>query len=123
MLAAGLIGTAVVVATGVRRFEVVGSSMAPTLVAGDRVVLARWARPRPGDVVVVRDPRVESRLVVKRVEAAAWGWVTVRGDNPAESTDSRAFGPLPATAVHGRVVYRYHPQDRAGPVRRRPRVP
>lgn len=34
----------------------------------------------------------------------------VQGDNPEESTDVRAFGPLGAGALVGRVVFRYWPR-------------
>jgi hypothetical protein len=45
------------------------------------------------------------------------GLVTVVGDNPDASTDSRVFGPVPRGAVVGRVVYRYGPEGRTGRVR------
>jgi hypothetical protein len=45
------------------------------------------------------------------VKASAAG-LTVRGDNPSASTDSRDFGPVPAASVRGRVVYRYAPPHR-----------
>lgn len=92
--------------------------MQPTLQPGDRILAVRPARPRPGDLVVVRDPRRPDRLLVKRVATTGSGGVVVLGDNPAASTDSRAFGPLPR--VWGRVVYRYGPADRAGRIRRPP---
>lgn len=89
--------------------------MAPTLSPGDRLVVRRWpCRPTVGALVVVADPRVPARPVVKRVAAVGPGGITVHGDNPAASTDSRTYGPVPATAVRGRVVYRYAPQDRVG---------
>ena len=50
--------------------------------------------------------------MVKRVASVDAGGVTVVGDNPTASTDSRRFGPL--RAVVGRPVYRYHPAERAG---------
>ena len=96
------------------RVEVVGDSMLPTLLPGDRlVVVAR--RLRRGDLVAVPDPRDRSRLLVKRaVEVTAAGTVVVRGDNPGASTDSRDFGPVPASSVAGVGVYRYAPPARVG---------
>lgn len=96
------------------RLEVVGDSMLPTLAAGDRlVVVAR--RPGEGDLVAVPDPRAPSRLLVKRaVEVGAGGTVVLRGDNPDASTDSRDFGPVPASSVAGVAVYRYAPPGRVG---------
>jgi nickel-type superoxide dismutase maturation protease len=112
---------AVVATARVRRLEVVGLSMWPTLEPGDRVVAVRAGRRlRAGDLVTVPDPRLPDRLVVKRVAAASGQDVTVQGDNPAASTDSRTFGPVPAASVRGRVVYRYHPPSRRGRIGRRP---
>lgn len=98
-----------------RRMEVEGDSMRPTLLPGDRLLVLRRRRARPGDLVVVADPRQHDRLMVKRVAVADHrGW-TVIGDNPPASTDSRAFGPL--ARVEGRPLYRYHPAHRAGMLR------
>ena len=87
--------------------------MEPVLLAGDRILAVRWRRPRPGDVVVVEDPR-DRRLVVKRVAAIDGRAVTVVGDSSAHSTDSRTFGPGDRRDVRGVVVYRYGPPDRVG---------
>ncbi len=94
--------------------EVVGDSMRPTLEPGDRLVLSRLRRARPGDLVAVADPRQPERLVVKRLVEVSPAGLTVLGDNPAASTDSRTFGPVAVDAVRGRVVYRYHPKSRRG---------
>jgi len=64
--------------------------------------------------VAVSDPRRPARLMVKRVAAVDVGVVTVAGDDPSASTDSRQFGPVPRALVRGRVVYRYAPPDRVG---------
>ena len=95
------------------RVAVAGESMLPGLSPGDWL-LVRWyrgtvRRARPGDVVVVARPDRPGLLVVKRVVAARPdGSVWVAGDNPLASDDSRTFGPVPAGAVAGRVVLRYH---------------
>jgi len=93
-----------------------GSSMAPTLLAGDRLVVVRPVRMRVGQLVAVRDPRRPDRVMVKRVASVGPLGVDVRGDNPMLSTDSRAFGPVAPTAVIGRVLWRYAPADRAGAI-------
>lgn len=101
------------------RLVVAGDSMAPSFVAGDRLLSLGWLRPRPGDAVAVADPREPSRLMVKRCTAVeSGGALRVEGDNPRHSTDSRDFGPVPRTAYRGRVVYRYAPVSRAGRLRR-----
>ena len=94
------------------RYQVEGESMAPSLSAGERVLVNRTAywfsKPRAGDLVAVRDPRQPDRLLIKRIEAPASGdgWL-VLGDNPGASTDSRAFGPVRREHIIGKVWFRY----------------
>ena len=110
---------AVRAARPVRRLEVTGASMLPTLVPGDRVLVVRGRRGLAvGDLAVVPDPRQPARLVVKRVVRVDGGLVTVHGDNARASTDSRDFGPVPRQTVWGRAVYRYHPPAQRGRVGR-----
>ena len=111
-----------IVRRSVRRVVVVGSSMAPTLLDGDRlVVLARPVGPpvvpAVGAVVAAVDPRDPDRVLVKRVSVVDRfaGTVELRGDDPGASTDSRDFGPVPLTSLVGRAVYRYGPPGRTGP--------
>jgi signal peptidase I len=113
--------------SGPCRVSVKGSSMTPTLLPGDHLLVRPVRRLRRGDMVVVRDPHAEGRWVVKRVAALPGQSVTVDGatlhagdglivlgDNPAQSTDSRSYGPVSPEDVHGRVWYRYAPPARAG---------
>lgn len=109
---------AALAAAGLRRvvrLEVQGDSMRPTLEPGDRVLVRRTGRLAPGALAALRDPREPRRVVVKRVVAGSEvaGWRVI-GDNPGRSTDSRVFGSVGQHLVIGRVVYRYHPADRAG---------
>ena len=95
--------------------EVRGRLMAPTLLPGDRLLVARLS-PRVGDVVVARDPRAPQRELIKRVAAAGDRGLWLRGDNHVASTDARAFGALPPETVRWRVVGRYWPMHRLGAV-------
>lgn len=93
------------------RYRVEGESMAPALAPGERVLVNRaayWLRsPRPGDLVVLRDPRRRERLLLKRIDRpAAGGWLVV-GDNSEASTDSRTFGPVRRELIVGKVWFRY----------------
>jgi nickel-type superoxide dismutase maturation protease len=97
--------------------EVRGSSMAPTLLPGDRLLAVR-ARPRPGTVVLAADPRNPRRELIKRVARIGPSGVELRGDNPDASTDARTFGRVPLAGVEWRVVLRYAPLCRIGPVSR-----
>ena len=101
------------------RYAVAGTSMRPALREGDWLIvdLHAYSRRLPGrgEVVVARDPRDPARPILKRVaytgsEGACW----LLGDNPPESTDSRAFGPVASAAIDGRVLWRYWPPGRFG---------
>ena len=96
--------------------------MAPTLMPGDWLLADPEAfRERPpgvGELVLVPDPRVPSRLLVKRVvRLDDLGWLLVGGDDPAASTDSRTFGALDPARVEGCPWFRYWPLARIGRVR------
>ena len=102
-----------------RRVQVSGHSMRPALEAGDRLLVVRSRRLRAGDIVAVPDPREPTRIVVKRVGTVGPEGVTVLGDDPDASTDSRTFGPVRPDLVQGRAVYRYWPGERRGRILRR----
>ena len=97
--------------------------MAPAFSPGQRVMVNKaaylFSTPRPGDLVVVRDPRQRDRLLLKRIDRSAGedGWL-VLGDNPSASTDSRSFGPVPMASIVGKPWWSYWPPDRWGPVAR-----
>lgn len=119
-------------------WEVDGRSMMPTLQAGDRVVVDLWTYrnrgPTPGEIALFEGPGREP--LVKRIAPGAPSgapeessdlemaaappleprfWVT--GDNPPESLDSRAFGPVPRSRFRGRIAWRYWPPSRVGRIR------
>lgn len=101
--------------------KVAGESMLPTLSPDDWLLVRVGGRVRPGDVIVAHRPDRRELRLVKRVthrESAGW-WV--EGDNPAYSTDSRVFGPVPDELVVGRVLLRYRPLPPSTVSRRRAR--
>jgi signal peptidase I len=95
----------------VSRFRVEDESMQPTLEPGDYVLVNRWAyrtrAPSPGDLVVVEDPEVPTRFLIKRVsETFGAREVRLTGDNEAVSRDSRTFGSVALERIVGKVWLR-----------------
>ncbi len=88
-----------------------GDSMRPTLAPGDHILMNptayRETAPAAGDIVVARHPFVPERTLVKRVASVDdAGRCFVTGDNPDQSTDSHALGPLAPHLILGRVTRR-----------------
>jgi phage repressor protein C with HTH and peptisase S24 domain len=84
-----------------------GPSMAPTLYAGDALLVRRGGRVRAGDIVVARFRSRPDLLVVKRAVREQDGGWWVRGDNDFGTDDSRVYG---VADVIGRVLCRYFPR-------------
>jgi signal peptidase I len=116
-------------------WAVAGRSMSPTLEHGDRVIVDLWTYrgrpPRSGEIALFDGPRglpmvkrVADRPPPARVRSESFGasgvlssGVWVLGDNPDASSDSRTFGAVPQERFRGRLVWRYWPLSRAGPIR------
>lgn len=82
---------AIVVRAAVRIYAIPSPSMAPTLIAGDQILVTPYfgAHPARGDVVVFRAPWDENELMVKRVVAL-----------PGDLVDSR----LGRVRIQGRTI-------------------
>ncbi len=121
--------------------------MVPAILPGDWLVVnplvARW--PRPGSVVVFREP-LSDDLAIKRVAARAGdrvqfaggyltlgpgeAWLTADADEKAAASvgsgppiDSQRFGPVDAEGLVGRVLFRYAPLRRFGRIPPRATIP
>ena len=112
-------------------YVVADESLRPHLAPGDRILVDPRAYdrelPHAGDIVVVHDPEVPERRLVKRVDRI-WSTgparddvtLTILGTAGTESRDSRRFGPVPLRSVIGKAWYRDRPRERAGPIERFP---
>jgi nickel-type superoxide dismutase maturation protease len=94
------------------RFRITGNSMMPLLRPGDEVLLNprayRLAQPQPGDIVVAYHPYQRDLQVVKRVtQTLEDGRYFLEGENPAESSDSRLFGPVRPEQILGQITCRF----------------
>jgi len=83
-------------------YRVSGNSMEPNLHDGQWLIINRISRPKVGDVVVFRYGSTE--LIKRIIRPVGDGW-WVEGDNKDFSTDSRSFGPIPKTAIVGKVMW------------------
>ncbi|MDH4279441.1 MAG: nickel-type superoxide dismutase maturation protease [Acidimicrobiia bacterium] len=88
-----------------RRIRVTGTSMAPTLAAGEFVLVDPHRRPSIGEVVVARHPHDDELLIVKRLTGRSPDdRLTLSSDNPTAGTDSRVWGPVDADRLVGVVT-------------------
>lgn len=85
------------------RVRVNGHSMEPTLSHAQYV----WVKPttdvHEGDIVLSRHPIQSNLNIIKRVKEVHPDGLTLIGDNPSQSTDSRSFGRVPRVHVVGVV--------------------
>ena len=92
----------------VKRVRVAGFSMEPTLRDGQTVLVNYRAytrnKPTVGDVVLARWNPAHPYPTIKRIVDIEKDQCILRGDNPAQSTDSAELGPLPNEGLLGRVV-------------------
>ncbi|MFE6649721.1 S24/S26 family peptidase [Nocardioides sp. NPDC057772] len=97
--------------------KVVGASMEPTLLAGDRLLVSYGRTPVPGRVVVARladGAVVVKRAVERRTTASGRSGWWLLSDNPGAPgvLDSRHRGPVADADVLGVVVGRLWPRPR-----------
>ncbi|XP_054263614.1 mitochondrial inner membrane protease subunit 1 [Macrosteles quadrilineatus] len=100
-----------------------GPSMEPTLYTNDAILTEhlspRFNKISKGDIVVARSPTNPKQFICKRVTGVEGdkmcpgfisqvvvprGHVWLEGDNRSNSSDSRAYGPVPIGLLRGRVL-------------------
>ncbi|CAB5240381.1 unannotated protein [freshwater metagenome] len=85
--------------------------MAPSFNDGDWLIIRYGAPFKAGDVVVVKRRLnaqvLDDSLFIKRIKEIATEGITVLGDNPEASTDSRTWGAVPYEQVIAKVLFRY----------------
>ena len=100
-----------------RLFQVEGDSMLPSLQPKQRLLVKLRPHdgrsPSPGTVVVCHHPSNINLVITKRVWQSNDGWLELRGDNPAASTDSRQFGQVSLEQVIGEVTAVIPPTGRS----------
>jgi len=85
-----------------------GDSMSPTLSEGQALlaISPKLVPVRPGRIIAFE--RGDELYIKRALSREGAGWFAV-GDNPTRSTDSRRFGPVPASAIRAVAVLRLAP--------------
>jgi nickel-type superoxide dismutase maturation protease len=86
--------------------------MIPNLQPGDEILFdprGYWQKsPQLGDIVVASRPDQTDITMIKRVAVVEPdGSLILFGDNPAASTDSRSFGPVPLDKILGKATSKF----------------
>lgn len=91
-------------------FKVRGQSMEPWVKDGAFVVIDRMSylffKPKIGHVVLVRHPKKQNLLLIKRIVKREGDRYWVEGDSPSKSTDSRHYGWLKRGFLMGKVIHK-----------------
>jgi len=87
--------------------------MQPLLRDGDFLLYTTGGAPHAGQLVVARHPDEPERWLVKRVRAVSADAVELGADVPDPHHE---VGWVPRAHVVGRVVFRYWPPSRLGPL-------
>jgi phage repressor protein C with HTH and peptisase S24 domain len=97
-----------------QRVRVEGSSMTPTLVPGDWLLVRHGAPVRPGALVLARFRHRPELVVIKRAVAEQDGGWLLASDNARQGSDSRQYGVADVLARVVRVWRRGGPPSRHG---------
>src|SRR5947209_4343523 len=117
-LAVEPLAIAIVLAFGVRAalrlYVIPSSSMAPTLVPGDHIVVTPYRfgkKPSRGDVIVFRSPRAADELMIKRVIGTPGDLVETRAGRVIVSGHALPEPYLAAQATSGAISPQIIPAD------------
>jgi signal peptidase I len=123
IFAAVLVASVVAFFVLVELYRIPGNSMLPSLRAGDRVLVLRFAgsvKPDKGDIVAYKTPGsacgspVGSVFVHRLTRRTRAGRFILHGDRRRQACDSRVFGPVARDDLIGQVVAVYWPPNRWG---------
>lgn len=78
--------------------------MQPSYKNGDLVIVWKYGKVRPGNVIVFKK---NALTMIKRVQKIENNRYYVRGDNYQESSDSEAFGTIQKSKIIGKVILKY----------------
>ncbi len=111
----------------IEAYKIVGTSMNPVVLKGDRVFADKTAYrhmpPHKGDIIVFVYPDDRSKIFIRRIEGlpgevialtngrkeqVPHGMIYVLGDNKEHSVDSNEFGFVPLRDVIGKVRQIYY---------------
>lgn len=69
ILLAGIIAGFILLRIFITSYEISSNNMMPNLASGDTIIVCKFLKPEKGDVVLIKSPVEEDKLMVKRVVA------------------------------------------------------
>ncbi len=85
-------------------YHVSATSMLPTLLPNDIIMVDTSTNIQKGDVIVFAHPSVKGMHMIKRINHQQQNRLEVLGDNPKTSVDSRVFGKIDKSSVIGKAT-------------------
>lgn len=83
-------------------YRVSGHSMEPTIKDGALILVWQWIRrPKKGEIILFKN---KDKYFVKRVSKVEGDRLTLLGDNPSDSLDSREMGTINIGSIVGKII-------------------
>lgn len=78
MLFAGVILGLLVTGVTLKYMKIERNSMSPALIKGDYILISKFSKPNKGDIVAIKSPSQDNKLIISRVIAGEFDTVEIK---------------------------------------------